>query len=300
MKQYNATPQKVITVNSTVVAEFDIDDENIDHATVDSFGDEWEKFNTFTAEEIKNAGDQYFDLINFNDLAENAQALDLGCGSGRWTKYMHEKVAFIDAVDPSAAIYQAAHHYHDLKNIRFTRAGVNDLPFEDESFDFIISLGVLHHIPNTEKALNSLLKKLKPKGQALIYLYYAFDNRGAFYKFIFFLSTFLRKIVASFPQRLKFVVTDFIAAVIYMPFISLAYLVRWLFPKRKWFAKIPLSYYLGKSWNIIRNDALDRFGTPLEQRFTKKQIVEMVENCGNFKVKFSDGEPYWHFKLIKV
>ena len=46
--------------------------------------------------------------------------------------------------------------------------------------------------------------------------------------------------------------------------------------------------------NIIRNDALDRFGTPLEKRFSKKQIHEMMEEAGLDDIIFSPNEPYWH------
>ena len=49
-----------------------------------------------------------------------------------------------------------------------------------------------------------------------------------------------------------------------------------------------------KSFNIVRNDALDRFGTPLEQRFSKKEITEMMENAGLEDLLFSDFTPYWH------
>ena len=45
---------------------------------------------------------------------------------------------------------------------------------------------------------------------------------------------------------------------------------------------------------MIRNDSLDRFGTPLEQRFTKQQIKEMMEQAGLTEIVFSDNIPFWH------
>ena len=62
----------------------------------------------------------------------------------------------------------------------------------------------------------------------------------------------------------------------------------------KWAKLIPLSYYVGKSMNIIRNDALDRFGTPLEKRFSKETIRQMMNDCGLTDVVFSEKMPYWH------
>jgi len=43
----------------------------------------------------------------------------------------------------------------------------------------------------------------------------------------------------------------------------------------------------------MRTDARDRFGTPLEQRFTRKQIESMMQSAGLIDIKFSESAPYW-------
>jgi ubiquinone/menaquinone biosynthesis C-methylase UbiE len=293
MVPYNRSEENTKEINGKSIACFGAGTENIDTVTVESFGDEWLKFDAFSAEEIKNAGDQYFDIVTEKMLNSNSKVLDLGCGSGRWTKYMADKAGFIEAVDPSEAVFSAAAVYGDLPNVRFTQAGVDTIPFAENSFDFVISLGVLHHIPDTSKALSTLMKKLKPGGFTLIYLYYALDNRGFLYRLIFNLSTLLRSVVSALPKRLKHLVCDLLAVFIYLPFVGLSKIVKAIVPG-KLYLKIPLAYYRDKSWNIIRNDALDRFGTPLEQRFTKLQIAEMLQNAGMHNLVFSEGEPYWH------
>jgi hypothetical protein len=55
-----------------------------------------------------------------------------------------------------------------------------------------------------------------------------------------------------------------------------------------------LSAYHNKSFFVIRNDALDRFGTPLEQRFSKIEIKQMMEKAGLTNIIFSNNMPYWH------
>jgi len=55
----------------------------------------------------------------------------------------------------------------------------------------------------------------------------------------------------------------------------------------------PLSSYRDLSFYTMRTDALDRFGTRLEQRFTKSQIKEMMEDAGLEGVVFSDESIYW-------
>ncbi len=293
MIAYNRKEEYIREVNGQSVACFGAGAENIDAETVASFGDEWLKFDAFTQEEITNAGDQYFDIVSPEMLSKDSKVLDLGCGSGRWTKYMADQAGFIEAVDPSEAVFSAASVYGDLTNVRFTQAGIDTIPFEDNSFDFVISLGVLHHIPDTAKALKTLMIKLKPGGYALIYLYYALDNRGALYRLIFHASTLIRRVIANLPKGLKHFVCDLIAVFIYLPFIGISKLVKSIIPGKA-YLKVPLAYYRDKSWNIIRNDALDRFGTPLEQRFSKQEIQEMLEKAGMNRIVFSNGEPYWH------
>ena len=52
------------------------------------------------------------------------------------------------------------------------QATLHHLPFALESFDFIYSIGVLHHLPDPEVALRNLLRFLKPGGEIQIYLYW--------------------------------------------------------------------------------------------------------------------------------
>lgn len=293
MLNYNQQEQRIQEIGTRKVYCFDLGSQNIDEKTVASFGSEWLKFDAFTAEEIKNAGDQYFDIVDAKMLNKESVVLDLGCGSGRWTKYMANQAGFIEAVDPSEAVFRAASIYNSLENVRFTQASIETLPFDNDSFDFVISLGVLHHIPDTEKALQALLKKLKVGGYALIYLYYALDNRGFFYRSLFKVSSVFRFLISKLPAKIKHFVCDLIALLIYMPLIFISKLIKWMV-SGDFYQKFPLSYYIDKSWNIVRNDALDRFGTPLEQRFTKVQIHQMLENSGMKDILFSEGFPYWH------
>jgi SAM-dependent methyltransferase len=295
MLEYSRKPVKEIDFNVVKIASFVSEsDQNIDIDTVNSFGEEWTKFSSFSEEEIKNAGDQYFDIVTEEICNSSSVVLDMGCGTGRWSKYLANRVKFIEAIDPSKAVLSASHLTKDLKNVRVTQAGVDSIPFADESFDFAMGVGVYHHIPDTQKAVRDTVKKIKKGGYLLIYLYYSLDNRGGGYKFIFKMSTIIRKIVSSMPNRLKKITCDFIALFVYMPFVLLARFFKMVFPKGRVWEKIPLSYYHDKSWNIIKNDALDRFGTPLEQRFSKKELVQILESCGMEDVVVSDGLPYWH------
>ena len=56
---------------------------------------------------------------------------------------------------------------------------------------------------------------------------------------------------------------------------------------------VPLNYYRNKSFYTMRTDSRDRFGTPLQKRFTRAEILEMMEGAGLTDITFSEDEPYW-------
>jgi ubiquinone/menaquinone biosynthesis C-methylase UbiE len=266
---------------------------NIDAATVESFGLEWTKFNHFTEFEIEDiASRHYFDIVK-PEWTENKRVLDVGCGTGRWTRFVAASALTVDAVDPSDAVETASKFLADRSNVRLSRAAVDELPFADTSFDFVFSLGVLHHIPDTSLAMKQCVSKLKQGGFFLVYLYYRFDNKGPVFKFLFRVSNGVRKIISGLNEGAKNILCDIIAVTVYLPLVFTG----WCFKKTglsKLAQQMPLHFYIGKTFNVIRNDARDRFGTPLEQRFTKNEIRLMMEDSGLTDIIFSDKEPYWH------
>jgi SAM-dependent methyltransferase len=294
MLNYLSQPVTKISYDGTTINSFiKNSDLNVDAATVNSFGEEWKSFHSFDDAEIEKIGDEYFNIVGDEQVNQNSIVLDVGCGSGRWSAYISKKAKFVEAIDPSAAIFSAVDLVKGKKNIRITQAGVDFIPFADDSFDFVFSLGVLHHVPDTEAAMQACIKKLKPGGHFLVYLYYNFDNRGLLFKILFQVVDFLRKGISKLPGKAKRCACDVIALLVYFPIAKTCWLVRKVF-RNSWYKKIPLSYYHDKSFYIMRNDALDRFGTPLEKRFSKKQVETMMINSGLTKIVFSSDEPYWH------
>ncbi len=276
------------------IYEFSINDDNIDHVTVDSFGDEWQAFHGFEEKEIQNLGDEYFDIVTQEMLNKSTTVLEVGCGSGRFLKYLINKAGFIVGVDPSHAVFASDNLLGKAENVMLVKASANDLPFENESFDFVYSIGVLHHIPDTYKAMKACVDKVKKGGYFFTYLYYNLDNRGFLFRSIFNASATLRKGVSKLPGKPKRLVCDILAIGLYMPFVGLSRLLKSIGIKESIRKKIPLHGYENKSFYIIRNDSLDRFGTPLEQRFTMKEIREMMEKAGLEDIIFSNNIPYWH------
>lgn len=292
---YNQDPQVIITGPDGQIASFlrDTSNGNIDKEVVESFGDEWKKFNEFDDTELTEIGNKYFDIIDDGIVNKNSYCIDIGCGTGRWSKYLAARSGFIEAIDPSDAILVAGKVLKGANNVRLSKASTDNLPFPDETFDFGMSIGVLHHIPDTPKALADCVRKIKIGGYFYVYLYYALDNKGFLFKSIFFFVNLLRRIISSLPRGLKKFCCDIIAILIYMPVVLAGRFLKMLGFK-KLAASMPLSSYHDRSFFVIRNDALDRFGTKLEQRFSREQIKTMMQNAGLDEIKISDNLPYWH------
>jgi ubiquinone/menaquinone biosynthesis C-methylase UbiE len=266
---------------------------NIDVATVEGFGDEWSRFDQagLSDAERRETFEQYFAVFPWEALAPEANGFDLGCGSGRWAALVAPRVGTLHCVDASAAALDVARRtLAEQRNCEFHVASVDALPFAEGSMDFGYSLGVLHHVPDTAAALASAVRPLKPGAPFLVYLYYAFDNRPAWYRALWRSTDLVRRAVSRAPSGVKAAVTTAIAAVVYLPLARLARVVE---ATGRDVERVPLSFYRDRSFYTMRTDAFDRFSTRLEQRFTAGEIRAMMERAGLTDVVFSDAPPYW-------
>jgi len=267
---------------------------NADQRTIDSFGAEWGRFDqtTVAAGESHALFEQYFRIFPWSEIPSGGgTAADFGCGSGRWAALVAPRVAKLHLVDASSeALNVARRNLHAIANVEFHQADVNNAPLAETSLDWAYSLGVLHHLPHTEQAIAAIARKLKPGAPLLLYLYYALDNRAGWYRVLWRASDVVRRCVSRLPRSLKFASAEVFAALVYWPLArSAAFAARLGMNTRGW----PLAYYADRSFYIMRNDALDRLGTPLERRFTRSQIEAMLRRCGFAGVVFSDSAPYW-------
>ena len=260
---------------------------------VDDFGSEWKKFDQseLSEKERKYLFNNYFFIFPWNKININSLGMDIGCGSGRWAKSIAPKVGHLLMVDPAKdAIETAKKNLSILNNVSFYERDANNLPTADNTLDFAYSIGVLHHIIDTESAIKKVSVKLKSKAPFLIYLYYAFDNRNLLFKLIWRISDIIRKIISRLPRPIKYLLCEIIAGLVYFP---LAKTIKFLEIIGFNVSSFPLSFYRNSSYYIMRNDALDRFGTRIENRFSKKQIYSMLENANFENIVFHEKEPYW-------
>tara|TARA_B100000953_G_scaffold187405_1_gene154273 strand:- start:162 stop:989 length:828 start_codon:yes stop_codon:yes gene_type:complete len=266
---------------------------NIDKKTVEDFGEEWNKYNqsSIPDEELKKSWNQYFDMFSFEELSNDSEGFDMGCGSGRWAKFVANKVHLLNCIDPSEkALNVAKRNLSNFSNIRYFNASVNDNILKENSQDFGYCLGVLHHIPDTLEGIKACAKLLKKNAPFLLYLYYNFENRSFFFKLIWRLSDFIRKIISSLSPKTKIFITSIIAYLIYYPLARFASVSEKLGID---VSNFPLSDYRNKPIYFMKTDALDRFGTRLEKRFSKDEIQRMLQEAGFRDIRFSKNMPFW-------
>ena len=279
-------------------------DQNLDQQVIDSFGHEWSAFD-YAESETDDALDSQFlayctpiDLTQFN--SKSSVAADFGAGSGRWASRLLPHFSLVYALEPSDGANKVLKNKFS-KESRMTilqeTVGANSIPAR--SLDLAMSLGVLHHIPDTGLAIKDVASKIKGGGVFLCYLYYKLENKPLYYRGLFWTANSLRWVISRLPYALRKLIAQVIAALIYLPLARTAKLFS---SAGKNVSNFPLHHYANMPFVMLQNDALDRFGTRLEQRFSKKEITDMLGKAGFdlSTLKFSNVEPFWTFSVKKL
>ena len=141
----------------------------VDDRHLSSFGDQWttwevahrdEDQKTFTAK----TG------VEISDLS-GLRILDAGCGGGRYARVCGEAGAKVVGADHTRAVDKAMQLCRDLDEVSFLQADLKHLPLEPASFDFVFSIGVMHHDADTRKVFDAVARLVKPGGRYSVWLY---------------------------------------------------------------------------------------------------------------------------------
>jgi ubiquinone/menaquinone biosynthesis C-methylase UbiE len=132
-------------------------------------------------------------LKTFNfEQYKNKKVLEIGVGVGTDHLELAKSGAILTGIDitlESVELTNKNLKLHGYKS-NLLVADAEYLPFKDNSFDIVYSFGVLHHTPNTQKAINEVYRALKPQGRAIISLYH--KNSLSFWGFVFLYDFILR------------------------------------------------------------------------------------------------------------
>lgn len=266
--------------------------EPLGSVVVSRFDREWAAFSDVATVEQSEIFGHYFDIAPSSVYGPGALILDAGCGAGRWAIQVAKHGGRVIALDAGLSVELAERNGRPW-GIECVQADVTRLPFNSAAFDLVYSLGVLHHVRETDLAAAELTRVLRPGGLCLLYLYYALDNRGALMRAVFRIVDMVRRVMSRSPQPILSAASLAIALCVYVPLAKTSGLLRRAGLTRQ-AAAIPLGYYADRSFRTMRNDSLDRFGTRLEKRYTRVEIIALMERAGLVDITVSESTPYWH------
>ncbi len=273
--------------------------ENADPATVAAFSDQWRRFHWSNRQsnlsEQRRLFDRFFSLFPWDSVDRSSRGVDMGCGTGRFAQFVLSRVGHLTCIDASPVAIEAARDkLAPFDNVDFINAPVGSQAIYQKlgegTLDFGYSYGVLMCVPDTEGAIRDCARLLKPGAPFLLYMYYNLDNRPDWYRLVWRASDRLRHAIARMPPGPRNALCEVLAGAAYWPLARAARLGEKLGANvENW----PLTDFRHSSFLRMRNNSRDRFGTPLEKRFSLEEMKQMMRAAGFRDIVHRDGPPYW-------
>lgn len=230
--------------------------------TMSRFGYEWLRFSDYNCDNFR----PFISPLAV-DFFRGKLGLDVGCGAGRHAMQASQRGAEIVAVDLSQAVDAARHNNHANKMVHIIQADIYNLPFKPGIFDFIYSLGVLHHLPAPEEGYHALLPFLKEGGALFVWLY-AFSYRKIALEI---LRTVAQRLSNNNIRRMAFLCN----LIDYGISINLFRLTQKIPVLGKWVKQlVPLRVieYAAHGFRISYADWFDRLSAPITNYYKKNEM----------------------------
>jgi SAM-dependent methyltransferase len=248
--------------------------EAVKRRTGESFAYEWEHFGADREEWERNFRD-YMRPLRPEDF-EGLLVLDVGCGSGRHSRQAAAAGARVVAADLGASIDVARGNLPP--EVMTVQADAERLPFAHESFDFVMSIGVLHHLPDPEAALRAIVPFARPGGRVHVYLYW--QPPIAWHRTVLRGVTAVRRVTVRLPHRVLHALCYPLAAVLFGGVVLPYRFLRRRPRLGRLAGAFPLKTYADYPFMVCVNDQFDRFSAPLENRYTADEVRAMLERAG--------------------
>ena len=243
--------------------------------TFASFGFEWTSF-----DDVRNE-DEEFASVYFKDLdlatLQGKVGLDAGCGKGRYTRFLAAHLDATVALDGSAAVEAAARNLAELPSVLVVKSDLREAPFAPASFDFVSSLGVLHHLDDPRAGFQRLLSYLAPGGRILVYLYSRPTDAGLRAAGLR-LAAALRKVTVRLPHRVLKVLSAPISALLYYGLVVPGEIGERY--KLSALAGLPMHAYRGQPLRSLFLDTFDRLSAPVEHRYVWSELAPWFDEAG--------------------
>jgi SAM-dependent methyltransferase len=247
---------------------------DVKRRTADSFAYEWKEFGALREEWRKN----FTDYIRPHEPTWFADrlVLDVGAGSGRHSFLAAELGARVVAVDLGGSIDVARRNLP--RDVLTVQADAEHLPFERDQFDMVMSIGVLHHLPDPAHAFQAIVPFAGPGGYVHIYVYWVPPRR--WHQQVLRGVDVVRRVTTRMPYRLLHALSYPLAAALYATCVVPHRLARRWGPLARLSEALPLKAYTDYPLGVLVNDQFDRFSAPLEHRYRADEIVGWLRDAG--------------------
>lgn len=242
---------------------------------VGSFSYEWMKhkrtqFDDNPINKGKNFTEEFFKSVTGLDEAKTKGKLflDVGVGSGRFSDVVSRWDGEVVGVDLSLSVDSAMENIGSRGNVNIIQADLFRLPFKENVFDVIFSIGVLHHTPSARDAFASAFggQYLKSGGMAAVWLYNAYNKMDMRSK------DFWRKILKRLPKRVLYAMS-FIA-------VPLSYLYRIPLLGGILYYTFPIILYNDRNWRWTQLDTFDLYSPHYMSYHTYAEVFGWFKEQG--------------------
>lgn len=234
--------------------------------TAESFAYEWKyiyKENNYEKNNFFHFAGPY---VTENNIVDKS-TLDIGCGSGRFTKWAALSGTTVSfGTDLGESVQVAYELTKNLPNVCIVQADIYAMPFHN-IFDLAYSIGVLHHLPQPKQGFLKLPKVLKKGGEMVIWIYNKRNNARALYFY-----EPLRSIFKKLPKPLLFKISYIPGLCVHL--INLIGTILQTAGFKTIATKLPFSYYSNFSFNMKLNDAFDVLATPKSNYYYVEEIQQ--------------------------
>ena len=246
--------------------------------TRESFGFEWTTFSGMRQEWKRNF-EMYMAPIR-KEFFRGQLVLDAGCGMGRHMFHAAEGGAVVVGVDFSRAIEAAHENTKHFETAAVVQADVMRLPFRPGTFDFVYCLGVLHHLSDPLEALRRLVDLVRNRGECRIYVYHQIARVPRWKHALFRLASIGRRASTGMPHVLLLAACWLLSVAIWVGCVVPYRLLERYVPDSGWAKSWLFRQYAAYPFMVLVNDQFDRFSAPIERRYTRNEVEELMGAAG--------------------
>ncbi len=254
-------------------------------STMTAFGYEWNQFTEFTKEFTHN---EYIRTLSPfpPDIVKNKIVLEAGTGAGIFIDWFdHYDASHIFGMNLGLDVESVNKKTSHLNTVTIVQGDIFHLPFADKKIDFVISHGVIHHLPNPEKGFQKLIPAVKDRGEIFIWVY----GKDPIVPII----ELLRKILHKIPKSITKTLSWFFALTLL--FLKIVYLALNKIPGCKKLAKqVPYKQYAVRSFREMQCTIMDKLFVPVVNYYDKPELESWFKSAGlkNISITSRDGNSW--------